>query len=131
MREMDEAAQRVEIALARTLEDERGRWLLDHHHHDAQCEYALTGIVEHEPVNVIIDRTFVDQQGVRWIIDYKTGGHEGTDTGAFLDSEQNRYRPQLQRYAELMSKLDDKHAIRLGLYFPLLGGWREWSYHAS
>ncbi len=131
LRELDEAAQRVEIALARTLEDERGRWLLDHLHHDAQCEYALTGIVDGKPVNVIIDRTFVDQQGVRWIIDYKTGGHEGTDTDAFLDSEQTRYRPQLQRYAELMSKLDDKHAIRLGLYFPLLGGWREWSYHAS
>lgn len=130
-RELDEAAQRVETALTRTLQDERGRWLLGHHHHDAQCEYALTGIVDGKPVNVIIDRTFVDQQGVRWIIDYKTGGHEGTDTDTFLDNEQTRYHPQLQRYALLMSKLDDKHTIRLGLYFPLLGAWREWPHHAS
>jgi ATP-dependent exoDNAse (exonuclease V) beta subunit len=130
-RELDEAAQRVETALTRTLQDERGRWLLDHHHHDAQCEYALTGIVDGKPINVIIDRTFVDQQGVRWIIDYKTGGHEGTDTDTFLDNEQTRYHPQLQRYALLMSKLDDKHTIRLGLYFPLLGAWREWPHHAS
>ncbi len=69
-----------------------------------------------------------DAQGIRWIIDYKTGSHEGSDVNAFLDNEQNRYRGQLERYAALMQQWDKTHAIHLGLYFPLIGGWRAWSY---
>lgn len=129
--ELEQAAQQVETALARTLQDRRGRWLLDDTHHDSRCEYALTGVLDDEPVNIIIDRTFVDQDGTRWIIDYKTSRHEGGDLDAFLDNEQLRYRSQLERYAALISKLEEGHPIRLGLYFPLFGGWREWEYKPS
>ena len=41
--------------------------------------------------------------------------------------EVNRYRAQLEGYAGVMARMDDQHPIRLGLYFPLLRGWREWS----
>jgi len=44
---------------------------------------------------------------------------------AFLDRERERYRPQLERYAALM-KARDNRPMRLGLYFPLINGWREW-----
>ena len=44
----------------------------------------------------------------------------------FLDNERERYRAQLERYAQLMQALGDE-PIRLGLYFPLLSGWREWA----
>jgi hypothetical protein len=43
----------------------------------------------------------------------------------FLDREQQRYRGQLEKYAAVLKKLDPR-PVRLGLYFPLLGGWREW-----
>ena len=36
-----------------------------------------------------------------------------------------RYREQLEKYGALMS-LNGKEAVKLGLYFPLLQGWREW-----
>jgi hypothetical protein len=81
-------------------------------------------------VSVAIDRTFVDERGTRWIVDYKTGTHEGGDLEAFLDRERERYRPQLARYATLMRGLDSR-PIRLGLYFPLLNGWREWEFSAA
>ena len=74
-----------------------------------------------------IARTFVDEHGTRWIIDYKTGIHTGGGVNEFLDREQERYRGQLERYAGVMSKMEQR-PIRLGLYFPLLGGWREWSF---
>jgi len=45
---------------------------------------------------------------------------------AFLDREQERYRKQVEQYAALM-KMFDKREIKLGLYFPLLKGWREWT----
>ena len=124
--QLEGAGARAEAALVRTLMDERGRWILDQMHSDAHGEYALSGIIDGEFVNVILDRTFVDDQGVRWIIDYKASSHEGGGLDEFLDRERERYTAQLERYATLMERLDAR-PIRLGLYFPLLGGWREWS----
>jgi len=106
--------------------DERGRWLLDPEHREAASELALSGQVDGEVVDAIIDRTFIDGDGTRWIVDYKTGTHEGAGLDAFLDSEQARYRPQLERYARLVRHLGPER-VRVGLYFPLLAAWREWS----
>jgi ATP-dependent helicase/nuclease subunit A len=44
---------------------------------------------------------------------------------AFLDEQQRRYCDQLERYARLFAPLG--RPVRLGLYFPLLDGWREWT----
>jgi ATP-dependent exoDNAse (exonuclease V) beta subunit len=121
----DAAVGRIETALRRTLDDPRGRWLLDPGHAAAENELALSGILGGEIASVVIDRTFVDAEGTRWIVDYKTSSHEGADLEGFLDSEQERYRPQLQRYAEFMRRLGPE-PVRLGLYFPLLSAWREW-----
>ena len=98
---------------------------MDTKHREAESEYALTLIEHGKPVTAIMDRSFVDAKGIRWIIDYKTSTHEGGGLDAFLDREQERYRGQLERYAAVLRKLDNR-PIRLGLYFPLLGGWREW-----
>jgi ATP-dependent exoDNAse (exonuclease V) beta subunit len=121
---LPEAVAKVERALGNVLGDERGRWILqDHTGH--RSEYALTAITEGRLKNVVMDRTFVDADGVRWIIDYKTGGHEGGSPEEFLDREQERYREQLEGYAEILHR-KERRPIRLGLYFPLLCGWREW-----
>jgi ATP-dependent exoDNAse (exonuclease V) beta subunit len=125
---LDQAVQRVHEALRRTLSDAKGAWLFDPQHSEARSEYALTLIEHGKPVTSIMDRSFVDASGIRWIIDYKTSTHEGGGLEAFLDREQERYRGQLERYAAVLGKLD-KRPIRLGLYFPLLGGWREWDAH--
>ncbi len=86
----------------------------------------ITGLIGGQLYETVIDRTFVDEAGVRWIIDYKTGSHEGGGLEKFLDTEKERYQDQLERYARLMTQRDSR-PIRLALYFPLLGGWREWS----
>ena len=123
--EIPAAAGEVETALVNMLNDEKGRWLLSGSHRQRQNEYPLSGVYDGKLVNVALDRTFIDQQGTRWIIDYKTSRHEGRDVEAFLDHEQRRYRPQLEKYGALMRQLGPEE-IRLGLYFPLLRGWREW-----
>jgi hypothetical protein len=117
-------------AVRRTLEDERGRWLLDSSHGSAHSELALTGVVDSGLVSIVIDRTFIDATGLRWIVDYKTSSHEGAGLDEFLDNERERYRAQLERYAQLMRACGDE-PIRLGLYFPLLSGWREWAPDAA
>ena len=120
------AVELVANAVARTLAHERGRWLLDASHRGSATEMALTGRVGGDILRVVIDRSFVDDLDVRWIVDYKTSRHEGAGLEEFLDREQQRYRPQLERYATLMRKLGPE-PVRLGLYFPLLAAWREWS----
>jgi ATP-dependent exoDNAse (exonuclease V) beta subunit len=127
---LDEATQAVIDSVSRTLGDARGKWLLDNAHAMAHSEYPLTGIVDGALINVVLDRTFVDEHGQRWIIDYKTGAHRGGALEEFLDREQQRYEPQLDRYARLMQALDPR-AIRLALYFPALGAWREWAWCPS
>ncbi|MBK7331900.1 MAG: UvrD-helicase domain-containing protein [Betaproteobacteria bacterium] len=124
--EAPQEAVDVRATLARVLDDERGRWLLDPAHAEARSEWALAGLDGGEVVHVVLDRTFV-AEGVRWIVDFKTGTHEGADPSAFLDAEVERYRPQLARYARIVSGLDPT-PIRLALYHPRVpGGWREFS----
>jgi ATP-dependent exoDNAse (exonuclease V) beta subunit len=124
--ELGAAVHKVDAALTSALADERARWLLDAHA-DARSEYALSGVLDGRVLNVVLDRTFVDNDGVRWIVDYKTSEHEGADVDAFLDSERARYRAQLERYARLLEKTESR-PVKLGLYFPLLRGWREWEF---
>ena len=45
----------------------------------------------------------------------------------FLNEEQRRYQVQLENYATLLSRVEPG-PIWLGLYFPLLDGWREWEF---
>jgi ATP-dependent helicase/nuclease subunit A len=123
--DLAEAVQQVGTGLLRTLRDPRGRWILGTHA-EAESESQITGLIDGKLYEIVIDRTFVDESGVRWIIDYKTSAHQGGDLETFLDTEKARYREQLERYARLMVQRDDR-PIRLGLYFPLLGEWREWA----
>ncbi|BAO44942.1 UvrD-helicase domain-containing protein [Thiolapillus brandeum] len=122
---LDQGLARVRQAVENTLASERGRWILDAGHQEAACEYPLTAMLEGRPRHMIVDRTFVDTDGLRWIIDYKTGHHEGTDVEAFLDREQERYCAQLEAYARAF-RLMDGRPLRLALYYPMLDGWREW-----
>jgi ATP-dependent exoDNAse (exonuclease V) beta subunit len=119
-----QAGERVQEALRRTLADPRGRWLLSSTHPEARSEWRLTGLYQGRVVNVIIDRMLVDELGQRWIVDFKTSTHEGGAESEFIASELERYRPQLQRYAALAAQLGGE-PVRLALYFPLLGVFRE------
>jgi ATP-dependent helicase/nuclease subunit A len=117
-------ADRALRALEATLADPRGRWLFDATHREARSELALSGVHDGRIVNVVIDRTFVAADGTRWIVDFKSSPHEGGDLERFLDAEVRRYGAQLRRYARLARELGPE-PVRAGLYFPLLGAWRE------
>ncbi|MCP5301136.1 MAG: UvrD-helicase domain-containing protein [Chromatiaceae bacterium] len=123
--ELDGAVAKTQRALARTLDDPTGRWILAAHA-DARSEWALT-VVAGGARRFVIDRTFVDAEGVRWIIDYKTGEHLGDDHDGFLDREQQRYREQLENYARIV-RLFDPRPIRLALFFPLFPAMRSWDF---
>lgn len=112
-----EGVARCLAALRATISSERGRWILGQHA-EARNEWALTGLLGGQRVSGVLDRTFIDEAGTRWIIDYKTG------------TPLAEYRDQLQRYGELLAALEDR-PIRLGLFYPLEGNWEEWEFSAS
>lgn len=121
--ELAERQAEVATALCRTLADPQGRWCLSAHP-AARSEWALGRQRQGQPQIGIIDRYF-ETDGLAWIIDFKTSSHAGRDRDAFLDNERTRYQTQLETYAELVRPLT-RLPIQLGLYFPLLGGWRTW-----
>jgi ATP-dependent helicase/nuclease subunit A len=127
---LQEAAARVVEALTAVHRDPRGRWILQRSREDVR-EHALSGPAQDgsrsrgEVVRVVFDRSFIDAQGIRWVIDYKTSQHSGGNLEEFLDREVERYRPQLQRYGMLAKRMGPE-PVRLGLYFPLMRAWREW-----
>jgi RecB family exonuclease len=123
---LDAALATILQALLNTLADKRGRWIFDPAHQGSHSEQALSGVIDGEIVQAVVDRTFVDAAGTRWVIDFKTGSHEGAAVEEFLDREVERYRTQLTRYARIVGALGGER-VRVGLYFPLLNGWREWT----
>ena len=118
------ARKKVLTALAAVENHEQGRWLLEPHE-SAVCEYPLTVLAEGQPKRFVIDRSFVDNEGARWIIDYKTSAHEGGNLEGFIDEEVLRYTEQLRGYRDAMQMLEPERVIRTALYFPLLQVFRE------
>ena len=117
--ELGAAADRVVLALAGTLSDERGRWILGPHRL-ARSEHRLRLLGPDGLRTYVIDRVFRTPEGAQWVVDFKTSRHEGADVQAFLDAEQRRYSAQLDAYAAAVG------GAKRGLYFPLHSGWRTW-----
>ena len=119
------ALERVRRVMSSVTASERAARLLDPKAREARSELALTVLIDGAIQGIRIDRTFVDEAGARWIVDWKTSRHEGGDREAFLDRELERYRPQLERYGQAMRILEPDRPLRIGLYFPLMDAWRE------
>jgi ATP-dependent helicase/nuclease subunit A len=117
-------ARDITRQLALLAQQERARWLLFTPHAEVASELRLSGIVDGELRNVVIDRSFVDAAGTRWIVDYKTGMHAGGGLAEFVARELTRYAPQLRLYATLARQLGPQ-PVRTALYFPWLAEFRE------
>lgn len=120
----DHTSARAQIInmITATLKDERGRWILNSHT-EAQSEYKLTAIIDGKIELMVIDRTFVDETGTRWIIDYKTASDmTDTDINAFLTKQKEKHKSQMQKYATAMQQIETR-TIKTALYFPALQSW--------
>jgi ATP-dependent helicase/nuclease subunit A len=124
--ELQKATAKVMRALLNVIESDRAKWILSPSE-QAQSEWAIGGVMENKLFNTIVDRTLIDSEGRRWIIDFKTGEHGGAALEEFLGEEQRRYSEQMSTYAALLRMREDR-PIMLGLYFPLLDAWREWAF---
>ncbi|WP_323844477.1 UvrD-helicase domain-containing protein [Microbulbifer magnicolonia] len=116
---LEKAREKVEQAVTNALKCETGRWLLDSSHSESACELELHS-GGRQLRRAIVDRTFIDAHGVRWIVDYKTAepGAEENPEG-FIATQLERYRGQLESYRKLFYARGERN-IRCALYFPLL-----------
>ncbi len=125
--EAEQSAEWVAAAVDAVRDDPRGAWIFDTTHPRRWTEHAVTVRRDDEFRRLVADCLIEDAEGVLWIIDFKTGRHLGGDPEGFLDREVARYRPQLEAYAEAFGAAHEG-PVRLALYYPLLRGWREWSW---
>lgn len=119
------AYSQIHQAITNTLNDERGQWILANYASSA-AELPLTTVIDGNIHSLIIDRTFVDDNDVRWIIDYKNTHFPGDDLPGFLAQEEKNHREQLELYYLAMREIENR-PIKLGLYFPLIPAWLELS----
>src|SRR5262249_34049794 len=117
--------EKIAQAIHNILTDDKAKWIFDASHLHIQCELPLTVMQNGTPKQVVIDRTFVDQKQVRWIIDYKTTELKAENQVIFLAQARQMHEAQLALYAQALKHIDQR-LIRCGLYFPMFQGWTEW-----
>ena len=121
---LQDCAATVETCLINTLGCDRGRWLLTDHP-EAYSELAINGLIDGKLLRATIDRTFIDETGLRWVVDYKTSSPRQDDQSqdTFLLEEKKRYQDQLRVYLELLKRLYPEQEAKAALYFPMISGW--------
>lgn len=112
-----EGAERVVAALHATLATEQGRWVLQQRP-QSSVELAIAALDNDTVATHVVDRTFIED-GIRWIIDYKSVPLSADIPDANLSLFAERYRPQLERYAALFK--DEGLPIRKAVFFLSLG----------
>jgi ATP-dependent helicase/nuclease subunit A len=100
-------------------------------------EFALTAWSEDtDRSSIRIDRRFhagpaplTPGDEFLWIVDYKTATHGPQNLDEFLAAEREKYRAQLDVYAQILQRVVTEHAakegtkpreLRVALYYPLL-----------
>jgi len=117
---LDACLQRVQTALEHSFFGRNAEFLFTRQIETA-TEFAIHGMLDGQLVHAVIDRTFISDDGVRWILDYKTSEPKpGEMVEDFLLREQERYAPQLQIYSRLLTGREPLRKIRSALYFPLI-----------
>ena len=137
----NEAGRAVHATLLKSLADPVSQWVLAAHE-AAGCEVPLSSRLQSTPTDDtpsntahaageplaqrhVIDRTFIEN-GIRWIIDYKTLHTDPALTGEALEAHLNdkaaSYRPQLERYAALYAHEEARGLrVRMAVFFPAHG----------
>lgn len=127
---LEQGVQRVMRSLNNAVQNPMVCWALEFNHQASKTEYPLTSFDSETQtvLNHIVDRTYLDEHGIRWIIDYKTSAFEGDkqQIRAFIEQKITEYRPQLARYGALFDQLDGgARSQKWVLYFSDLDRWVE------
>ncbi|MBV1921037.1 MAG: hypothetical protein KUG73_10170, partial [Pseudomonadales bacterium] len=140
---MDEAISIIQRSVQHLIDNPKKVAWLFQQGIESYAEYAVSrGDDQGQGEHYVIDRTFIDENGICWVVDYKfsdigssesnenTGNRDNLDK--FIADQVTLYRSQLENYAELLNRLpNSKRAPTKGLvmmlYFPLINHHYCWS----
>jgi ATP-dependent helicase/nuclease subunit A len=104
---------------------EQFAWMVLDVHVDQGSELSLSDFTGGSRQEYIIDRTFRDAEGQRWIIDYKSSRPaEKESLEFFLDRQVEQYRGQLTAYARLFTEME-QIPVRTALFFTAIPCFKE------
>ncbi|MFK8022234.1 MAG: UvrD-helicase domain-containing protein [Pseudomonadales bacterium] len=110
---LDEAVDWVRRAVMAAKDDRENAWLFDSELNDDESELELRINIDGQLKSICLDRTFIDNDGRRWIVDYKV--HLASDADLpVLHKMAQAHRPQLDSYA---GGFDAE--CTLAVYYPL------------
>ncbi|KTC85802.1 UvrD-helicase domain-containing protein [Legionella drozanskii] len=118
--EQEEAFNALRRQITHLFSDPIGQWL-SKVHHEERNEYELLINEQGLPSTRIIDRTFIEN-GIRWIIDFKTGNE--------AEITQKEHHQQVTHYARLLATYS-LEPIHCGLYYLSSGHWVTWKYEVA
>ncbi|MXW07274.1 MAG: AAA family ATPase [Gammaproteobacteria bacterium] len=109
--------ERTKEHLNNVLNHDMGQWIISPNQREASSETAYTAILDGELLEIVIDRTFIDDTDVRWIVDFKTATiHEDFSHEALRKESEQRHGKQLSRYASIL-QMCDQRTIKCGVYY--------------
>ena len=113
--EMERTLDHMKATVLKTLSDPKLYWIFDNQHRESACELKMSRRHNGHTQQFVIDRTFVDQDNTRWIIDYKTSQRQPEQNESeFIQSQVEKYRSQLENYRGLITAAENRNA-RLAL----------------
>ncbi len=116
--ELEQAVAFIEQSVRQTWEAKELAWVFDHSGEHSDCELALNYMAGSAMKTLRIDRTLLDSDGRRWIIDYKSAEiHEGESQEQFRSRQLQSHGEQLRFYRDVMQQLPTERdrEIRLAL----------------
>jgi ATP-dependent helicase/nuclease subunit A len=111
------AAGRVSTLLQTALQSEQGHWVLQARV-DASSELVIDLYENQAASRKIVDRTFIED-GVRWVIDYKSVALAHDSADITLKSIATQYQEQLNGYEALFK--DEGLPIQKAIFFVSIG----------
>jgi len=118
----DKDISEIRSAIRTTTEHAKGRWILKHHADTDISEKAFgyRNLSDKENAgSSIIDRSFVDESGVRWIIDYKLSNpRKDEDIDEFEARQIHMYEEKMRHYRDIYRAIEPQRTIKMALYFP-------------
>jgi ATP-dependent exoDNAse (exonuclease V) beta subunit len=105
----------IGITLESCVNNSELAWIFDPGLEDSGTEVQVSRRLGERVYHYVVDRTFIDRQGVRWIIDYKTAARkDGEAEDDFVNEQCRQHLPQLDNYRSLYRQLEER-PIRIAL----------------
>ena len=107
-RSIRRAIEFIHGSIENCAKDDDLKWIFDESNNTCKSEFEISCSQNGKIKTYIVDRTLIDNRGVRWIIDFKTGIPKNESMEEFIFRQKKIHTPQLRKYDELFKKLENR-----------------------